>query len=73
MDLPITDVKPATSEVQKDVEDDEYSEYSYDEDEKEKTFLQRKDGDNENIFSSLLKSSKMLLNELSTAGIKTDG
>ena len=72
MDLPITDVKPATSEVQKDVEDDEYSEYSYDEDEKEKTFLQRKDGDNENIFSSLLKSSKKLLNELSTAGIKTD-
>ncbi|KAK8802595.1 hypothetical protein JH06_5261 [Blastocystis sp. subtype 4] len=72
VDLPITDVKPATSEVQKDVEDDEYSEYSYDEDEKEKTFLQRKDGDNENIFSSLLKSSKKLLNELSTAGIKTD-
>ena len=72
MDLPKTDVKPTASEVQKDAEDDGYSEYSYDEDEKEVPFLQRKEGDNENIFSSLLKSSKKLLNELSTAGIKTD-
>lgn len=71
MDLPENTVKSTVSETQKDAED-EYSDYSYDEEENRKPYLQHKDGDSENIFSSLLKSSKKLLNELSSAGIKTD-
>ena len=72
MELQNTVVKPTASDIQKDAADEEYSEYSYDEEEEIAPRLQRKDGDGENIFSSLLKSSKKLLNELSTGGIKTD-
>ena len=67
-------VEKPKEETKEEESDSSYYSYSYSED--EKPVLQRRRPDSrpseDNIFSSLLKSSRKLLDELSGAGVKTE-
>lgn len=65
--------KPVEKSVEEESDSSYYS-YSYSDDERPAVVSKRADpsAPEENIFSSLLKSSRKLLDELSGAGVKTE-